>query len=118
VFEGAFEVALYKIRTLVIATKGRNPKTLYGPRILNTKLQLAREQTSEILRKHQTTPPQLRKVKFFLQEIAESNLAEQGIHGEPELNRRLTEWTRKMAQILDAIPEEKRREVFGDVSSH
>jgi hypothetical protein len=117
-FEGAFEVALDKIRMLIIATKGRNPKTLYGPRTLNTRLQLAREQTSEILRKHQATQHQLRKVKFFLQEIAESSLSDQDPHREPELNRRITEWTRKIAPILDAIPEEKRREVFGDVSSH
>jgi hypothetical protein len=36
------------------------------------------------------------------------------MRSEPQRNRQYTEWTQKLAPILDRIPEETRRQCFGE----
>jgi hypothetical protein len=117
-FEGIYEDALDKIRKIIVTIKGRNIQRLYGTRVLNPKLQQAREQISESLEKRQSVQSQLRKVKFFLQEIATRIPEEEGTNREPEMIRQNIKWTRIIAPILDSIPEETRKAVFGDDLSH
>jgi hypothetical protein len=117
-FEGVYEDALDKIRRVIIAKKGRNPRRIYGAKVLNPMLQQAREQISEALVHRQAAQTQLRKVKYFLEEITRSEAQEEDIRREPEISRRNTRWTRKIAPILDKIPEETRKKIFGDDLSH
>jgi hypothetical protein len=117
-FEGVYEDALDKIRSLIAATKGRNPRRIYGAKVLNPKLQNAREQISETMIKRQAAQVQLRKVKYFLEEIALSNNEEDNQRREPEIARINTRWTQKISPILDKIPEETRKTVFGNDLSH
>jgi hypothetical protein len=117
-FEGIYEEALDKIRKIIIAVKGRNIRRLYGARVLNPELQQAREQISESLEKQQIAQKELRKIKFFLQEIALRDPEGEGANREPEIIRQNIRWTRTIAPILDSIPEETRKNVFGENLSH
>jgi hypothetical protein len=118
-FEGVYEDALDKIRKLIIHVKGRDVRRLYGTRKINVPLQIAREKVTDEMIVHQTTQRQLRKIKMFLQEIAESAPNDEQNHqsSEAETNRRLLEWTKKIVPLLNAIKPEKRTEVFGDDTS-
>jgi hypothetical protein len=112
-FEEVYEDAMDKIRRITIQVKGRQLRQLYGARVINPKLQTSRERTTESLLQRQSAQLQLRKVKTFLERIALEEDSED-IRSEPQRNRQYIEWTQKLAPILDKIPEEKRRECFGD----
>jgi hypothetical protein len=113
-FEGIYEDALDKIRNLILFTKGRDPKRLYGTRRINVPLQTAKERTSEAIALHQTTQQELRKIKIFLQKIVETDRQDQEVLQDhrnrvTEVNRRSSEWTMKIVPILNKIPPEKRQ---------
>jgi hypothetical protein len=117
-FEGVYEEALHKIRQLIISVKGRNIRQLYGIKSINPELQRAREQLTETLLHKQSAQIQLRKVKYFLQKIAIAETEEQDTRSQPAIDRKVIEWTQKIAPILDKIPDETKRQVFGDDISH
>jgi hypothetical protein len=71
-FEGLYEDALDKVRKLIIHTTGRDVRRLYGIRKINVALQAAREKATDEVVTQQTSQRQLRKIKMFLHEIAES----------------------------------------------
>jgi hypothetical protein len=118
-FEGLYEDALDKVRKLIIHTTGRDVRRLYGTRTINVALQTAREKATDEMVIHQTSQRQLRKIKMFLHEIAESAPDDDQNHhySEAETNRRLLRWTNKIVPLLKAISPEKRREIFGEDTS-
>jgi hypothetical protein len=114
-FEGVYEYCLDKIRKLVCVTVGRTSHKIYGARTINPTLQQAREEIDERLVQRQSSQTLLRRFKTLIEEItAESESSETDTAAN---RRRDSIWLKKLFPILNAIPEEKRKEVFGD-SSH
>jgi hypothetical protein len=118
-FEGIYEDALDKIRRMIITVKGRDQRKLYGARVINPKLQQAREQQSEALIQRQSAQTQLRKAKYLLEDISLSESEESANYqNEAERNRKNTQWAQKIAPILDKIPAETLHQIFGENVSH
>jgi hypothetical protein len=111
VFEGIYEDALHKIRQVIVTFKGRDIKKLYETKTIYPKLQAAREEVTETLIQRQSAQIHLtQKSQIFLEEIRERETEEQDTRNEAAVNRKVIEWTQKISQIFDRIPEETRRE--------
>jgi hypothetical protein len=70
--EGIHEDVREKIRKLLVHIKGGDVRKLYRTWKINIPLNAAREKVTDELIMHQTSQHQLRKIKRFLYEIAES----------------------------------------------
>jgi hypothetical protein len=114
-FEGVYEHCLDKIRKEVCVTVGRTSHRIYGARVINPAIQKAREETDERLVQRQSAQTLLRRFKTLVEEIVTEGESSQT--DTAATRRRNSKWCDKFFPILNAIPEEKRKEVFGD-SSH
>jgi O-acetyl-ADP-ribose deacetylase (regulator of RNase III) len=90
--EGAYEEAMHRVCEHIIHAVGRGPRKIYGQRRVNSDLQMAVENSAEVMIEIQTIRRDMTKLKDIIDAIVEE--AEEGAgekQNEQDQNREKTE---------------------------